>query len=599
MEEVINYRNAHDMIKVTIDACPEKAAYRWILNDRGDMESIAWRDYYDVARNVSRSLLKLGMKKGDRISILSFTSFRWVLCDAGILFMGGATVGIYHSLLPEDCEYIIKHSETKLVFAENEEQLKKLMAIKKNIPKVKKVVLMNGTYTGRGKSWVLSFEEFLKLGDSVKDSDLDKKMAAVKPSDLASIVYTSGTSGTPKGVMITHDNIIFTSQLVSITMPIEESDETLLFLPLAHIFARVDIYATLISRITLTFCRSLETVVEDIRFIKPHWFPSVPRVFEKIYIRIIDGVEQKGGIAKVLFNWAMKVGYRRSDLILAKKPVPRWLAFRYNLASKMIFSKIHDALGGRVRFCVSGAAPLNRDVGRFFHAAGITILEGYGMTENTSFTNTTSLDRFRFGSVGFTPPGVKQKVAQNGEILFKGRNVMKGYYKSPKETEQTLTKDGWLHTGDIGFIDDEGFLTITGRLKDIIITSGGKNIAPSRIENLLRTSRYINQVVIIGDQRNYLTALITLNPDTVSEFARSHNIHFDDFNELNRNEVVRNIINKEIEKANEKLASYETIKRFALVPEFTLEEGLITPTLKNKRNEIAERYKKEIESLYE
>ncbi len=598
MEGVIDYKNIHDMITATIKACPEKPAYRWILNDRGDTGSITWKDYYGEARRVAGALMKLGMKKGDRISILGFNSYRWVLCDAGILFSGGCTVGIYHSLLPEDCAYILNHSGTKLAFAEDEEQLKKLLAIKKNIPKVKKVVLMNGTYSGKGKSWVLSFDEFLGLGDGIKDEDLDKRISSIGPGDLASIVYTSGTSGTPKGVMITHDNLVFTSQLVSITMPIDEKDETILFLPLAHIFARVDVYATLISTITLTFCRSLEKVVEDIKIVRPHWFPSVPRVFEKIYIRIIDGVEQKGGVAKILFNWAMKIGYRRSDLILEGKPVPAWLRFRYGIASKLIFSKIHDALGGRVRFCVSGAAPLNRDVGRFFHAAGITILEGYGMTENSSFTNTTRLDRFRFGSVGFTPPGVKQKIAKNGEILYKGRNVMKGYYKTPKETAGAFTRDGWLRTGDRGYVDEDGFLIITGRLKDIIITSGGKNISPSRIENLLLTSRYINQLLVIGDRRNYLTALITLNRDTVSEFARANKIHFDDFDDLNKNEVVRNIIGREVDRANGKLASYETIKRFALVPEFTLEQGLVTPTMKLKRDEVQKRYSGEIESLY-
>ena len=599
MKGVVDYRNIHVMLKETFTSYPEKDGYRWILNESGEMGSVTWSRFYREARSVSRALIKMGIKKGDRIAIAGFCSYRWVLCDIASVFIGAVTVGIYHSLLPEDAGYLVKHSGAKLVLAENTGQLEKLFLIKKTIPTVKKVILLNGSYSGKGKEWVISFEDFLKSGESVKEADFESRAKRVNPGDLASIVYTSGTSGIPKGAMITQDNIIFTSQLVKYYMPISDADETLLFLPLPHIFARVDVYATIISNITLTFCRAIETVIDDLKIVRPHWFPSVPRVFEKVYIRINEGVNRKGGVAKLLFNWAMKTGYEVSDLKIKKRPIPALLGIQYGLATKLIFSKIHAALGGRVRFCVSGAAPLNPTVARFFHAAGITILEGYGMTENTSFTNAGKIDDFKFGSVGFPAPGIEQKIADDGEILFRGRNIMKGYYKMPGETKKAIGKGGWLHTGDTGHVDRDGYLVITGRKKELIITSGGKNIAPARIESILQTSQYIFQVCVLGDGRNYISAFITLNSEAVEEYARKKNIPFINFSELLDHPDIVNLVDKEIREANKKLASYESIKRFKIMPEFTIDEGLMTPTFKLKKSEIVKKYRREIEALYE
>ena len=599
MEGITDFKNIHEMLRVTVESYPEKEGYRWILNDAGETRSVTWGAFYEDAVSISKSLLSMGIKKGDKIGIIGFCSYEWVLCDIGTVFIGGVSVGIYQSLLAEGYEYIINHSGLKIIFVENKENLEKIFSIRKKIPNVQKIILLDGIYTGKNKSMVLSFEEFLKTGKKTTDHHFKLKSDQVKPKDLASIVYTSGTSGSAKGVMITQDNIIFTSQLVKYTMPIQDTDETLLFLPLAHIFARVDIYATMISNVTLTFCRSIETVVDDLKIVRPHWFPSVPRVFEKVYIKIKDGVEKKGAIAMLLFKWAMRVGYKVSDHKLAKSTVPPFLNFQYNLATKLIFSKIHQALGGRVRFCVSGAAPLNASVARFFHAAGIIILEGYGMTENTSFTNTSTMENIKFGSVGFSAKGVEQKIDDSGEILFRGRNVMKGYYKNSKETRKTLTSDGWLHTGDLGCIDSEGFLTITGRQKDLIITSGGKNISPSRIESRLLASKYISQVCVIGDRRNYCTALIALNPETITEFDWSSEIPLNDIEAMNSRDEIKELIQKEVDQANSSLASYESVKYFTLVPEFTVDDGLITPTMKPKRYVIMEVYKREIDALYE
>jgi len=512
--------------------------------------------------------------------------------------IGACTIGLYHSNTAKETEYILRHSGSKVLFVEDENQLRKILAIRNRIPAVKQVVLMQGHYSGPLKKWVISFYDFLKRGYTVRDRSLALAMKNVRPADIATIVYTSGTTGVPRGAMITHDNMIFTSQSVRNCVPIDESDETLLFLPLAHVFARVDIYATIVSNITLTFSRSMETVITDLKIAKPHWFPCVPRVFDKVYTRVTAAAEARGGLALFLFNRAFAIGYRHSDLVLQGKPIPFLLRKKYNLMSKLIFSKLHEALGGRVRFCVSGAAPLNPAVARFFHAAGITILEGYGMTENTSFTNVTTLDNLKFGTVGRPAPGVEQKINDDGEIVYRGRNVMKGYYKMPKETAAVLKK-GWLYTGDLGMVDPEGNLIITGRKKEIIITSGGKNIAPAPLESLITSSKYISQACVVGDRRKYLTALITLDVDNIMEYARANGIPVTGIHDLDGHPGIIKLMDAEMARVNEQLASFESIKRYAIVPEFTIDGGTATPTLKLKKSVIVEQFKKTIDAMYD
>ena len=597
MTQIIDYKNIHELVKVTVDKYSDKRAYQWILNDNGDTESVTWSQFYSQVQRAGKSLIKLGVGHGDRVSILSYTTYKWVLTDVANAFIGACTVGIYHSNLAKDCQYILSHSGAKVVFVEDLKQLEKLFAIKKKIPKVKKVVLMDGTYNGKGKSWVISFDDFLKLGEKVTDNIYEGRVKKVKSSDLATIVYTSGTTGKPKGVMITHDNIMFSAQSVYSCATVSSDDETFMFLPLAHIFARLNIYLVIIIGSCNTFSRSIDTIIDDIQVARPHWFASVPRIFEKVYTRILGGAEAKGGLALTLFNWSCRVGDKMSDQIIAKKSPGPILSLQYSLAIKLIFSRIQNALGGRVRFCVSGAAPLNSIVAKFFHGAGILICEGYGMTENMSFTNVNRYDDFKFGTVGPPGPGIEQKIVDDGEILFKGRNVMKGYYRDPKGTAEIIKK-GWIYTGDLGFIGDNEFLTITGRKKEILITSGGKNIAPGPIEGKVGTSQYINQALLIGDRRKFVSALITLDIDNIKEFADKNNISFSNINELNNNEKVKNLITEEIEKVNLNLASFESIKKFTLVPEFTIEDELMTATLKLKKNKIQKEFKDVIDGMY-
>ncbi len=590
-----DYRNINHMLRETVDNHFDVPAYKWFV-EPGVSEAVSWGVFYDQVKGVSKSLMALGVAKGEKVNIVSYSCYRWVLCDLGIASIGAATVGIYQSNLAKDCQYIIDHSDGVVVFAENDIQLAKLNQIKDSIPNVRKVILFNGE--SKGDDWVLSFEDFLALGQDISDDDYQKRVDAVTPEDTAGIVYTSGTTGVPKGAVLTHDNVTFTAQSVKGSTKIMEGDEVFLFLPLAHVFARTCTYASLLVGSTTTFTRSMETIVEDIAIARPHWFASVPRIYEKIYSKIFSGAEAKGGAALKIFNWACEVGNQVSDCKLNKQPIPFGLNLKYSLATKLVFSKVQAALGGRVRWCISGAAPLNAKIAKFFHAAGVLIVEGIGMTENTSFTNLNRFDNYRFGWVGQPGPGVEQKIGDDGEVLFRGRNVMKEYYKMPEETAATISADGWQKTGDLGEIDSENFLRITGRKKDLIITAGGKNIAPSAIEGVIATSKFINQVCVIGDKRKFLSAIVTVDAENIQDWAGAQGIAFNGIDDLLANEKVIQHVEAQVAEKNKEFASFESIKKITLVPEFTIENGLLTPTLKVKKNVVLDQYQDKINGMY-
>jgi len=593
--EFRDFQNVHQMLKETVDRFGDQVAYRSI-SDNGEMDAVSWSDFYDEVQRAGKSLIALGVGKNDKVNILSYSNYRWVLTDLAAASIGSCAVGIYHSLLGKDVAHIVNHSDAVLVFAEDDAQVSKLMEIRAGIPEVRKVVLFSGK--APADDWVITYEEFLELGADVTDATLEARIADVEAGDVATIVYTSGTTGVPKGAVLTHDNLTFTAQSCYHSFYSKEGDVTLLFLPLAHVFARTCVFTALYMGATTVFARRMDTIAEDFKIARPHWFPSVPRVYEKVHTKIISGAQAKGGLALKIFNWAVKVGAEVSDLKVAKKPIPPLLGMKYGLATKLVFSKVQEALGGRVRWCISGAAPINPEIAKFFHGAGVLIVEGIGMTENTSFTNINRYDNYRFGWVGPTGPGIEQKTLDDGEVLYRGRNVMKEYYKMPAETAETLTADGWQHTGDLGEIDDEGFLKITGRKKDLIVTAGGKNVAPSAIEGLIATSKYISQVCVIGDRQKYLTALITIDADNVKAFADEQGIATDNLDELLKNKAVNDLIRSVLEEKNTELASFETIKDFRLLDEFSIENGLLTPTLKVKRNVAMEQFADVIDEMY-
>ena len=395
-----DYMNYHEMLRETVERLGSQDAFRWFDNE-GNATSITWQTFYEQVKDVSKSLIALGVERGDKVNILSYTCYKWVLTDVANMCMGAATVGIYQSNLPVDCEYIINHSDATIIFAENQEQLDKLLEIRQRIPEIRKVILFTGN--APDDDWIITYDEFLDLGKDIAEETFTSRLAAVEPGDTAGIVYTSGTTGVPKGVVLTHDNITFTCQSVENSGTFYDGEEMFIFLPLAHVFARTCCNATIKIGNCTNFARSIETLVDDFRLAAPHWFISVPRVFEKIHTKILAEVEAKGGLTEKIFTWACEVGADVSKCKVDKKPIPFMLGLKYKLATTLVFAKIHKALGGRIKWCISGAAPLNPEIARFFHAAGILILEGLGMTENCSFSNVNRQENFRFGVVG--PPG--------------------------------------------------------------------------------------------------------------------------------------------------------------------------------------------------
>jgi len=592
---IVDYQNVHQMLKKTVDTKSDTTAYRWFLNSEGTSESVTWAEFYDQVKQVGKSLMALDVQKGDKVIILSYTCYKWVLTDIATTAAGSVTVGIYQSNLAEDCKYIINHSDSVIIFAENQQQLDKINKVKKDIPNIRKVVLFNGPTQS---DWIISYDDFISLGKNITEKDYQQRAKEVTPEDVATIVYTSGTTGVPKGAVITQENVLFTAQSAKECAEVHDGDEGFLFLPLAHIFARTMVYASLLFGTTTNFARSMDTIVEDLKMARPHWFPSVPQIYEKVYSKVVSGAEAAGGAKLKIFNWARSVGDQVADCRLNKQPVPLILGIKHKIASKLVFSKLHAALGGRLRWCISGAAPLDPTIAKFFIGADVIVLEGLGMTENTSFTNVNRPDNYRVGWVGPPGPGIEQKIAEDGEILFRGRNVMREYYKMPEETAKNITADGWLRTGDLGEIDSENFLRITGRKKDLIITAGGKNIAPSAIEGTIATSKYINQICVIGDRRKYLTALVTLDPDNAKAYAAENGIKFNKFEELLENPKIIKLINDEVAEKNKNFAKFEQIKKVTLVPEFTIDNKMMTPTFKVKKNIAFDQYKDKIEAMY-
>jgi len=591
----MNEKSIYHLFRGVCEKNQDKVAFRF--KKRGEWIPVTWKQHAEACKNISKSLLALGIKKDDKVNILSQSRLEWVQCDIGAVSIGAISVGIYPSNLADDCAYIINHSDAVVIFVENQDQLNKIISVRKQLTKLRHIVLYDGMPSGGDEA--ITWQEFLKKGDSVADEVLTKRVNDLKPEDVASIVYTSGTTGVPKGAMLTHGNLIFTSWSAAESLYLLPYMDTLLFLPLAHVFARLIVYFSMRAGIAIAFAESMEKVADNLKEIRPHFIASVPRIFEKVYDKITSGVQDAGGLKEKIFRWSVGVGYQVSKLQQQKKSVPPSLAIKHKLANKLVLSKIQAAFGGRLLWAVSGAAPLNKAIAEFFHACGILILEGIGMTENSSFTNVNRYDNNKFGTVGPTGPMIEQKIAPDGEVLYRAKNVMLGYYKNPKATEEAIDKNGWLYTGDIGEIDEDGFLRITDRKKDLIVTAGGKNIAPQRIERILRTSRYISQVVAVGDKKKFIAALITLDQPQVEAWATKQGMSYGSWPELVAHPRVKELIEAEVAEKNKDLASFESVKKLSLIPtDFSIASGELTASLKIKRKVVTERYRDLIEAMY-
>lgn len=589
-------KSIYELFKSVCEKNPDKAAYRY--KPGGEWKPVTWKENQETCKNISKSLMALGVEKDDKVNILCSPRLEWIQIDMATVSIGAVIVGIYASNLSDDCAYIINHSDAVVLFVENQKQLDKIAVVRNDLPGLKHIVMIEGTPSG--VEGVITWQDFLGKGTDITDEQFFARTEALQPGDVASIVYTSGTTGIPKGAMLTHENLVFTSWSALESLTIEPHFQNFLYLPLSHVFARIVVYFCLRAALTVNIGESREKLVENMQEVKPHFFATAPRVYEKAYIGIISKATDAGGIKHKMFRWALGIGYKVSKRQQQKKPVSGALAVKHRLANKLVLSKIQALLGGNIVFAVSGAAPLNKAIAEFFHACGILILEGIGMTENTSFTNVNRFDNNRFGTVGPPGPGIEQKIAPDGEVLFRGKNVMLGYYKDPEETADTIDPEGWLHTGDIGEIDEEGFLRITDRKKAIIVTSGGKNIAPQRVERIMRTSRYIDQAVIYGDRKKYLTGVVALDQDQVEEWATKHGIPFGSREELNSHPKVVELINNEVQEKNKLLSSFETLKKVIIAPnEFSVDSGEMTASLKVKRKVVTDKYRAQLDSLYE
>lgn len=561
-------------------------------------QSLNWEEFYRRAEALGLCLIHHGAKPGDRVAIMSDTRPEWIIADQAILGVNAVTVPIYQSQRSEEVAYIVNDSEPRILIVENADQLKKWLEISQKCPSVKHVILIEGSKEKSDKAqyWEDSLREGMEL--AIKHPmQFQQSIGRQKISDVATIVYTSGTTGEPKGAVLTHEQIASEIAAIQGSVQLNEKDVSLSFLPYAHVLGRIESWAAVVIGFELAFAESVDRLRQNLVEVRPTFLIAVPRIFEKLYEAIQAQLEISPTSQKI-FNQALVVGKQVSQLRQEKKALSLQLAFQFSLVDRFVFRTIRAKLGGRLRFSVSGGAPLSRDLCEFFHAIGILILEGYGLTETTAAISANSSLNYKFGSVGRPFPGVEIKIANDGEILVKSLKVMKEYYHQPESTALAL-EGGYFHTGDIGEIDADGFLYITDRKKDLIKTAGGKYVAPQKLENLLKMSPYISQALIHGDQEKYVVALLTLNREPLIEFAKKQDLSYQDFATLTQHPAVKGLIRGVVANINNQLASFETIKNFGILPrDFQIEAGEVTPSLKIKRKFCSEKYRTQINELY-
>jgi long-chain acyl-CoA synthetase len=563
----------------------------------GEWRPTSWQTYADEVKAAGKSLMALGLASGGSVSILGFNRPEWIIMDVAAMAVGGTATGVYTTCSAEEVQYIVDHAESRVVLIENQHQWQKIRAQRDRLPRLETVVAMKGA--GIGEGGVLSWEEFMARGAGVSDADFFARLHALDPKDLATLIYTSGTTGPPKGVMLTHDNLYWTATALNKLIASDPGDVLVSYLPLSHIAEQMlSIHGPIVTGASIYYAESLDKVADNLREVQPTLLFGVPRIWEKFHAGVAEKLAKATGFKRSLIDWVRGVCARKTELDNRGARVPLSLALKYKVADRLVLSKLRPALGlGRARLCISGAAPIAKEVLEFFASLGVVVLEVYGQSEDTGPTTINIPGKTRLGSVGGLIPGIEVKIADDGEILVRGRNVFAGYFKDQQATSETLV-DGWLHSGDLGEIDRDGFLTITGRKKDIIITAGGKNIAPKNIEGALKSSRLIAEAVVIGDRRKFLTALIALDEDAAANFLKENGAG--DGQPPHENELVRKAIQAAVDEVNSHLAQVETIKKFTILSRnLTIEHGELTPTLKVKRKMVNQNFAQQIEAMYQ
>jgi long-chain acyl-CoA synthetase len=582
---------------------PDREALRYPVGEQ--WRSMTWRQAGERIKAIAAGLLSLGLDREDRVGIVCNTRVEWLLADLGIMAAGGATTTVYPSSTPEDTAYILADSGTRYAIVEDDSQLAKLIAHRATLPRLAKVILIDGTPGEQLKDWVMTLTDLEAAGAAHLAKDpraVDDVVGGIKGEHLATLIYTSGTTGKPKGVRLLHECWAYCADAIEATRLWGPDDVQYLWLPMSHSFGKVLMAGHIASGSVTAIDGRIPKLVENLAVVRPTIMAAVPRIFEKVYNKICDSAKQGSAIKQRIFQRALAVGRRASKLRQQGKEPGGLLALRLRIAERLVFSKIKATFGGRVRYFISGSAPLSPEIAEFFHACGVLILEGYGLTETSAASFVNRPSRFVFGTVGLPLAGTEIKLApEDSEILIKSPAVMQGYHNLPEQTAETLTSDGWLRTGDIGEIDGDGFLKITDRKKDLIKTSGGKYIAPQAIEGKLKAQcPYISQVIVHGDRRNFVTALVSLDEEATMKWASANGLNGKSYAEVVKTSEAKQLLTPYFNEVNKSLAKYETVKQFAILPkDLSVDEGDLTPSLKVKRKVVENKYAGLLDKMYE
>lgn len=583
-----------------VAASPDREAYRYPTDDGQPWTSVTWKETGEKVERLAAGLLALGIEAEQRVGIASGTRVEWIFADLAIMCAGGATTTVYPTTISEDVAYILADAECRVVFAEDASQLEKLTKHRSELPHLAKVVLIEGEGDG---DWTLSLADLEALGEKHLADDADavtRSIDAITGDQLATLIYTSGTTGKPKGVRLKHSSWTYEGAAIQAQNILSEDDVQFLWLPMAHSFGKVLLSTQLACGFATAVDGRVERIIDNLAVVKPTFMGAAPRIFEKAHARIVTMTAAEGGAKEKIATKAFEVGKRVKALELEGKPVPLTLKLQYGLFDKLVFSKVRDRFGGRVRFFISGAAALNKDIAEWFHAAGILILEGYGLTETSAGSFVNHPDDYRFGTVGPVVPGSQVRLGENDEVQIKGPGVMDGYHNLPDQTAETLTEDGWLRTGDKGSLDADGYLTITGRIKELFKTSGGKYIAPPAIEAKFKAvCPYASQFVVFGNDRNYCVALVTLDPDAIAGWAEENGLGGKSYTEIVTDPKTVEMVDNYVETLNGSLNRWETIKKFRLLDhDLSVESGEMTPSMKVKRNVVETNHAALIDEMY-
>jgi long-chain acyl-CoA synthetase len=582
-----------DLLPLAAEQYGERPALRHKVGDA--WVDVSYSELGQVAREVALGLIDLGLEPGDKVSILANTRSEWTEACFGILTAGGVLVTIYQTNSAEECQYVLAHSDSRMVFAEDGEQLAKIRAVEADCPALERIIVFDPSDADLGDA--LALDQLRERGRGRDAAEWEARYSAVSPDDLCIYIYTSGTTGPPKGCLLTHRNYRAITEASVAESVLEEGDSCYLFLPLAHAFAVLVQFILLDLGATLAYwSRDPQKIIPELMEVNPTYFPSVPRMFEKIYTLATTNAPDREKL-----DQAVELGFAVRQLQDAGQPVPAELQAPFDIAEESLFKNVRALFGSNIKECVTGAAPIAEEILRFFYACGVPVMEGYGMTETATVAtvNRARGGNFCFGSVGKALDGVELRIADDGEVLIKGPNIFQGYYKNEEATRSTLEADGWLHTGDLGRLDDDGYLFITGRKKDIIITAGGKNITPANLENGLKQTRWISQAVVVGDRRPYLVALLTLDAEEAPALAAQLGIEDATPERLAEDEHVRAELQKAVDEVNSHVGPVEQIKRFLVLDhDLSQETGELTPTLKVKRNVVHEKFADLVDRLY-